>query len=294
MNTSSLVKTFEAQLDSALPLPSGPHRLVYEAARYSLHSGGKRLRPLLVLTTAQALQGNLERAYPFAVALEMIHTYSLIHDDLPGMDDDNFRRGKPTLHKAYNEGQAILAGDLLLTQAFEHILKATVFTSDEKVEALSILAQEAGGEGMIGGQSIDLQGTAKTTKSLNLLHSMKTGALFQAAVELGALSAKASHNTRKALRRFAYSLGLAFQIMDDVLDVTHAKEKHGKETSSDFDNHKITYATLMGIEPSKKAAEELLNIALKELDELECEFVDLKNLANYLVYRESAWKLTFF
>lgn len=270
---------FEERLEKTLPIPQGPHKVVYEAARYSLLSGGKRLRPLLVLVTADALGGSLENAYPAALAIEMIHTYSLIHDDLPGMDNDDFRRGKASLHKVYTEGQAILAGDLLLTEAFALLANAPL----SALEMIKTLSQASGGLGMIGGQAIDLLGTATTRQELETLHRMKSGALIAAAVDLGAIAAEAAPPMRAALKSFALSLGLAFQIIDDVLDVTQAEKKHGHKISSDAENDKTTFVTLLGIDGSKEAARTTLEEALSALP---YDLPPLRNLAHKLVYRE--------
>jgi geranylgeranyl pyrophosphate synthase len=265
MKSSPLLKPFEAYLEAAFPLPNTPYALVYEAARYALFAGGKRLRPLLLLQTAEALGAPLKKAYAPAGALEMIHTYSLIHDDLPAMDNDDFRRGKPTLHKIYPEGQALLAGDLLLTQAFECLAEAPDFSSDEKIEMIRILSQAAGGRGMIGGQALDLDGQALSQEALDLMHQMKTGALFEAAVELGAVTARAPQTVRQALKRFARYYGLAFQIQDDIRDVTHPKEKHGKALSSDAAKNKATYVSLMGLDASREALARIMELAEAEL-----------------------------
>lgn len=282
--THLLLKEFEDRLQNIFTPNNSAHSICYEAARYSLLSGGKRIRPLLTLVTAKCLGGDLDRAYLPAMAVEMIHTYSLIHDDLPGMDNDDMRRGKPTLHKVYPEGQAILAGDLLLTSAFDLLANGSNYEATEKLQMISILAQRSGGEGMIGGQAIDLLESVASQKDLDQLHSMKTGALIEAAIELGALSANASQEVIKTLRNFGKAIGLAFQIIDDVLDATHPDEKHGK--SSDVANGKVTYITLLGIEESKNCAKKILDLALNELDQLNFNFRPLKELANTLVYRE--------
>lgn len=284
MNCSALLNSFETRLNEAFQIPEGPHRIVYEAARYSLLSGGKRLRPLLVLTTAQCLGGDLDEALPAAIAVEMTHTYSLIHDDLPGMDNDDYRRGKLTLHKVYGEGQAILAGDLLLTLAFQTL--ATTHLPDAiKIEMISTLAACSGGSGMIGGQSIDLSGPIQNRSDLEQLHRMKTGALIQASVELGAISANALPATRKPLKNFAQQLGLAFQIIDDVIDITQPQAKHGHKISSDAENDKTTFVSLLGIDGSEQAASSILSSALKELDSIPHDLTPLKNLATTLVFR---------
>lgn len=289
MNSSLLQAQFEARLESALLPPAGPESIVYKAARYSLLSGGKRLRPLLLLVTAKEISNGdervMERAFTAALAVEMIHTYSLIHDDLPGMDNDDLRRGKPTLHKVYPEGQALLAGDLLLTSAFEHLAFADNFSAEEKIQLIQTLAKLSGGSGMIGGQAIDLAGEVQGKAGLDRLHQMKTGALIQASVMMGALAAGSSKSVLETLSRFAAHIGLAFQIVDDVLDVTHPEEKHGK--ASDSENGKTTYVSLLGQKKAEQTATELLHIAIKELETLNYNFVELKQVAKALVYREN-------
>lgn len=278
-----MLKTFEDALLKALPVPSNQERIVYEAASYALLTGGKRLRPQLLILTAKALGGSLEKALPAACAIEMIHTYSLIHDDLPAMDNDDLRRGKPTLHKVFPEGQAILAGDLLLTEAFGLLADSPLYTPEEKVALIQTLAKRSGGTGMIGGQSIDLSGIDLNEASLNRLHRMKTGALMAAAVEMGGITAGADPKTLKKLSSFAEKAGLAFQIVDDLLDVTHPEAKHGK--TSDKANDKNTYITLLGVEKTKASASLLLDEALGEINALEGDFIDLKKLAQTLVHR---------
>lgn len=286
INLTSLLKQFETSLEQILLPPAGPERVVYEAARYSLLSGGKRIRPLLTLLTAKALGESYSlRAFDAALAVEMIHTYSLIHDDLPGMDNDDFRRGKPTLHKAFSEGQAILAGDLLLNYAFEHLANSPFYDAEEKLKLIQVLSKRAGGKGMIGGQAIDLSGVELDKNSLDRLHLMKTGALIQAAIEMGAVAAGAAQEVQQTLARFGASIGLAFQIIDDVLDVTHPEEKHGK--ASDAGNGKNTYVSLMGKEAAEATADKLLTVAINELDQLNYNFIELKQLAKALVYREN-------
>lgn len=195
------------------------HHSLYEAARYVLLSEGKRIRPLLTLAIATMLGGSCDKALQAACALEMIHTYSLIHDDLPCMDDDDFRRGKPTLHKIYNEGHAVLVGDFLLTFAFEILAEAPLLSAHQKVRLISILARAAGGEGMIGGQVLDL--SQNTSVSLAELHQRKTGALFTAAVQFGGVLADCSSEIFSLLTAFGEKIGFLFQVVDDVLDQEH-------------------------------------------------------------------------
>jgi len=256
------------------------------AARYSLMSGGKRLRPILTLATAESFGNNsLSAAMTAACAIEMIHTYSLIHDDLPCMDNDDYRRGQPTLHKVVSEGHAVLAGDFLLTYAFEVIANADALTADQKVSLTRLLAKSAGGDGMIGGQVMDLEaeGVKINQEQLSKIHRFKTGAMMTASVEAGAIAAQASSTDITHLRAFGDDIGLAFQIIDDVIDVTATFKK---KRQSDQDNNKVTYVTLMGLEPARKAAYSLLDRALAHLLKLSCDTNILRELAYCLVQRE--------
>lgn len=279
----TFLKAFESKLIEALPLPEGKERIVYEAAHYALLTGGKRLRPQLLWLTAEGLGASLEKALPAAVALEMIHTYSLIHDDLPAMDNDDFRRGKPTLHKVFPEGQAILAGDLLLTEAFRLLAECPLYSDKEKVALIRILSTHSGGAGMIGGQAIDLSSHHTDRSNLDRLHTLKTGALMAAAVEMGAVIAHASPESTQALSTFAKKAGLAFQIVDDLLDVTHPEAKHGK--TSDASNQKTTYVSLLGESKSLESANDVLASALQDLSTVQGQFIPLKSLAESLVNR---------
>ena len=223
-----------------------PYKHLFQAARYTLLSGGKRVRPLLTLLITEMLGGDTDVALLPACCIEMIHTYSMIHDDLPCMDDDDFRRGKPTLHKVYNEGHAVLTGDYLLTLPFELISQDHRLTSHQKVDLIHILSSASGWRGLIGGQVVDLLNGPKSPDELRELHLQKTGALFIAAVDMGAVVAEATAEVRRKLRSFAESFGLAFQILNDILDVTSSEELRGTEISSDVKNGKVTYLTVMG------------------------------------------------
>lgn len=259
-----------------------------EAARYSLFAGGKRLRPLLTLSTAEALGTSPEKALTAACALELVHTYSLIHDDLPCMDDDDLRRGKPTLHKAFNEATAVLAGDYLLTYSFEVIASDKELTETQKIRLITILAQAAGGGGMIGGQLLDMkaEGEQLPLERLATIHRFKTGAMISASVAFGAVIAGAEGKVLEQLAQFGYDIGLAFQIVDDLLDVTQTEELLGKTANSDLVNDKSTYVSLLGIEGAKRAAAELLGSALERLEALPLRGDRLKELALYLVERK--------
>ncbi|MCB1113824.1 MAG: polyprenyl synthetase family protein [Chlamydiia bacterium] len=282
-NSKPLLEAFETALLKTLRVPEREEAIVYKAAHYALLTGGKRLRPQLLIYTALGLGASLEKALPAAAALEMIHTYSLIHDDLPAMDNDDLRRGKPTLHKVFDEGQAILAGDLLLTEAFRYLSECSLYTAEEKVRLIQTLSTRSGGQGMIGGQAIDLLGIELSQEALDRLHSLKTGALMAAAVEMGAIVAGADSQTTAPLSRFALKAGLAFQIIDDLLDVTHPENKHGKD--SDSKNDKNTYVTLLGTEGTQKMAAQVLQEAIKELAAVPGDFAPLKALAETLVFR---------
>ena len=268
-----LVPAFEARY--LQPFTGGEAARLAEAMRYSLEAGGKRVRPVLCMLAAEAAGGKAEEALSCAVALEFIHTYSLIHDDLPAMDDDDLRRGKPTNHMVFGEGQAILAGDGLLTEAFRVIVADGALSAERRVEAVAVLAEAAGWRGMVGGQSLDLLGEELTRSGqpyglehLQLIHRLKTGALLRAAVELGAVAAGAAPAQRKALREAGALLGLAFQIQDDILDATATAEQMGKRVGKDEGKGKITYPLLLGLEGARRALAETTERAIAQLQSL--------------------------
>ncbi len=279
----------EKELAKLVPAKKGKFSQLFEAARYSLLNGGKRLRPLFTLATCECLGGNLEAALTPACVIEMIHTYSLIHDDLPCMDDDDFRRGQPTLHKVYSEGYAVLVGDFLLTDAFRLLTQAPYLNAEQKLDLIQLISSCAGGEGMIGGQMMDIevQNQPLDLPSLNILHHYKTGCLIQAAVQCGGIVAQANSPTLQILKDFSLKLGLAYQIVDDILDVTMSEVKHGKEVSSDLSNSKTTYATLVGIEGSYKIVQDLLKLALEKLNHLPGNPSLLIELAHLITERQS-------
>lgn len=262
----------ENHLDSLLAEQQTPYAHLFQAARYSTLGGGKRIRPLLTLAVTHTLQGNLQSAIQPACALELIHTYSMIHDDLPAMDDDDFRRGKPSLHKAFTEGHAILTGDFLLTYAFEVLSTAPYLSAHQALELVFLLSKNAGGHGMIAGQVMDINENKHLLDldDVTLIHQTKTGALIAAAIEFGAIIANSSPTERLLLKQFGQEIGLAFQILDDVLDITSSKTKHGHALSSDLKNQKSTYATLLGVERAKEIAELKVQSALSTLSSLEC------------------------
>ncbi len=267
------------------------YKLLFESMRYSVENGGKRVRPLLTLLFCDACGGDVSKALPLACAVEYIHTYSLIHDDLPCMDNDDFRRGKPSNHKVYGESFALLAGDGLLTAAFEKITdwqKAGLYGSDVAVKAVYALSHLAGSRGMIGGQVVDLLNENNPNANfdtLELMDSLKTGALIEAACTLGCIAAEADDEKIKAAAEFAQKIGLAFQIKDDILDVTGSLEKVGKPSGSDAQNGKVTYITLLGVEECQKLVDKLTDDALSALDVFE-DNVALKEYALYLAKRD--------
>lgn len=281
-NDISLV---ESRLTDLLPKCANGQDEVVEAMKYSLVNGGKRLRPVLCLEFAKACGGDRFDALDFACAVEYIHTYSLIHDDLPCMDDDDMRRGKPSCHKQFGEATALLAGDALLTHAFQIVAGAEL--DDSKIAlACGLLAQNAGVQGMVGGQVIDLKYESESPDLRQLLsvHRLKTGALISAACLLGCIAAGADDKKIAAASAYAYDLGVAFQIKDDILDVTGSSEELGKPVGSDEDNNKTTYVSLRGIENAQKDVEKLTSAAISRLSDFQnTEF--LEALSRYLVNR---------
>lgn len=262
---------------------------VREAMSYSLKNGGKRIRPLLVLEFCRVCGGNIEDALGFACAIEMIHTYSLIHDDLPCMDDDDFRRGKPSCHKQFGEEYALLAGDGLLTLAFETALSCGEgIDSNNKIKAVSMIANLAGISGMVGGQVLDLQseGTEPTLERLKCIDRLKTGALIKASVLAGCYAANVNDNAiLSAAEKYAECIGLAFQIVDDILDVTSDSETLGKPVGSDEKNDKITYVSLMGIENARQQIDALTKEAIDALSVFSGNTDFLKDFALKLANR---------
>ena len=259
---------------------------VTKAMRYSLSNGGKRLRPIFVLEFCRMCGGDVNKALPYACAIEYIHTYSLIHDDLPCMDNDDMRRGKPSCHKMCGEATALLAGDALLTHAFE-ICSASELSDSQNLRAVSLLSQNAGVGGMIGGQVIDLKYEQSDPSISDILtvHRLKTGALISAACILGCIAAGADDETIALASRYAYMIGTAFQIRDDLLDIMGDEEKLGKPVGSDADNDKTTYVTLVGADRAQQDVKTLTDKAVEILD----SFSDndfMKTLSEYLVNRE--------
>jgi len=278
----------EETLDILLPLPEGGERRVIEAMRYALLAGGKRLRPFLTVATADLFGVDRECSLRAGAAIECIHTYSLVHDDLPAMDDDELRRGQPTLHKAYDEATAILAGDGLLTFAFE-LLADEATHADPNVRAALVrtVARAAGHRGMVGGQMLDLEAEHKTLdeQQITRLQQMKTGALIVASVEAGALLGKASARLRYALIGYARAMGLAFQIADDLLDHTASATELGKATGKDAEAGKATLVSLVGEQRARQQAHILTEQALGYLDEFSDRTALLREVAMFAIHR---------
>ncbi len=279
----------EEFLKTALPSTDCIQHSVLDAMRYSLLAGGKRLRAMLVLEFCRLCGGKPETALPFAAALEMIHAYSLIHDDLPCMDDDDLRRGKPSCHIAYGEAIALLAGDGLLTYAFETASRPILELDPQRqLKAVQVLSKAAGTYGMIGGQVVDIEheDTPIDRETLSLLHKMKTGALICAAAHLGCIAAGASPEQEKAADLYAQNLGLAFQITDDILDAVGEESLLGKPVGSDAENHKTTYVTLLGLEGARQEVLRITETAKSALLELDWDCSFLCSLADSLAVRQ--------
>ena len=283
---NAYINSINTALAKSIPDAKSGQKDVIKAMKYSLSGGGKRLRPVLVLEFCRACGGDVDSAMPFALAIEYVHTYSLIHDDLPCMDDDDMRRGNPSCHKMFGQSTALLAGDALLTHAFEQLASAEL--EDEKIaQATMLLAQNAGVGGMIGGQVLDLLYENKiepTVSDVIDVYRMKTGALISASCLLGCIAAGASEDKLTAASKFAYNLGVAFQIQDDILDIEGDEELTGKPVGSDVEQDKTTYVSLVGIDKAKKDVERLTANAIAYLD----AFPDsgfLKALAAYLINR---------
>ncbi|MEW6219024.1 MAG: polyprenyl synthetase family protein [Thermodesulfobacteriota bacterium] len=279
----------EKALAASLPEPNGYLADHLKAMGYSLLAGGKRVRPILCLAAAEALGCPAERALPAACALEYVHTYSLIHDDLPAMDDDDLRRGRPTSHKVFGEAAAILAGDSLLTMAFEILSRpATPLPADQCLTQVRILARAAGPLGMVGGQAVDIasEGQPVDADTLAFIHRHKTGALITAAVQLGAVAAAADEGQFAAFTAYGQHLGLTFQIVDDILNVTSTPEELGKAVGSDAARHKATYPGLFGMEASWRKAEAAAQAAASALAGLGENAWHLRALARYVLTRK--------
>jgi geranylgeranyl diphosphate synthase type II len=296
MNLDSYLKDrldlVDRGLDTFLPDADRLPGALHKAMRYSVFAGGKRIRPILMCAACEAVGGMAEMALPAACAIEMLHTYSLIHDDLPAMDDDDFRRGRPTNHKVFGEATAILAGDALLTEAFLLLSAPEVLpavTAEVRRDLIHILAHAAGSLGMVGGQVVDMESEGKTINlpTLEYIHTHKTGALILAAVQMGALIGGADATTMTALTRFGEAAGLAFQIADDILDIIGEQDVVGKDIGSDQARGKATYPALLGLEEAKRRACELRDLGITALSELGTAAEPLRQIVHYIVDRSS-------
>lgn len=280
----------DEKLDRYLPAGERLPASLHQAMRYSVFAGGKRMRPLLLIAACEAVGGRMESALPTACAMEMIHTYSLIHDDLPAMDDDDYRRGRLTNHKVFGETTAILAGDALLTQAF--ILLATPvpgvsISAAERLRVLQIIATAAGSLGMVGGQVVDMESEGRTVELpiVEFIHTHKTGALILASLQAGAILGNADSRAFAALTRYGECAGLAFQIADDILDIVGEQALLGKDVGSDVHRGKATYPALLGLAESRSRAEELRDLAIAALTPLGTGAEPLRALVSFIVDR---------
>ncbi len=276
-------------LEKYIEEKDAPQATIYKAMNYSINAGGKRIRPVIMLAAAELVCGNYEGVMPFACALEMIHTYSLIHDDLPCMDNDDLRRGKPTNHRVYGEAIAVLAGDALLNKAFETILKNSQMSPNMTIAAMSEIANASGTEGMIGGQVIDIESENKQIDAVTLmtLHLNKTAALIMTAAKVGALLAGGSREDLLLMEEFSRYLGIAFQIKDDILDVEGNEEVLGKKTGADEENQKSTFVSIYGLEQSKNILADYTQKAIETLTPYGEKAMFLVELAKFLLGREN-------
>ena len=283
-------KLIDERMLSFLPQGKAYPESIHEAMHYSLLAGGKRLRPVLVMAAAEAVGGDRHTILPFAIAAELIHTYTLIHDDLPALDNDDLRRGKPTNHKVFGEAIAILAGDALLTQAFIIMTRAAGMETVPPeciLKATHEMACALGSTGMIGGQVVDLESEGKRVNSetLEYIHIYKTGFLIRACIRCGGVLSQASKGQLSSLSSFGAHIGLAFQIIDDILDITGDQEKLGKDIGSDLTKNKATYPALYGLEESKRKAEELVEESIDCLNEFDDRADPLREIARFFVQR---------
>ena len=281
----------EEILKGALPQETSLQKTIFEAMEYSVMGGGKRIRPVMMLESYRLFGGEeLERVAPFMAAQEMIHTYSLVHDDLPAMDNDDLRRGRKTTHVVYGEDMGILAGDALLNYAYETVADALVRTEDKQAaaRAFQILATKAGVYGMVGGQVVDVQktGQALDEETLEFIYRLKTGALLEASLMAGAALAGADETQLQQMERIGYLVGMAFQIQDDILDVTSTTQELGKPVGSDDRNEKTTYVTLYGMEDAEAAVEEYSREAMQLLEKLPGDRTFLREMITMLIHRK--------
>lgn len=285
-------KIVDEALDRYLPGEDTFPSSIFKSVRYSVFAGGKRIRPILCMGSAEAVGGNIEEVLPVACALELIHTYSLIHDDLPVMDDDDYRRGKLTNHKVFGEDIAILAGDALLTEAFRLMSKkefAGKTPPDRLLSVISDISEAAGFLGMVGGQIVDVQSEGKKVgeETLNYIHTHKTGAMITTSIRAGAIISGAGNNEIAALSDYGRHIGLAFQIADDILDVEGNQETLGKDIGSDRKRGKVTFPAIFGMEKSRKKARDLVNKALADIAQFDSRAEPLRMIATYIIERSS-------
>ena len=293
--TQDWVKEVDQALDRLLIQEDIPPQIIHQSMRYSMFAGGKRLRPILCLETAAMFGADIKEVMPTACALEMIHTYSLIHDDLPDLDNDDFRRGKPTNHKMYGNAMAILAGDALLTRAFEVLgSEALQYANDpmvvNRLQANFEIAEAIGSKGMIGGQVVDIlseNNPVKEASILRYIHTHKTGDLIKVSVRSGALLAGATEEELDNITVYAQKIGMAFQITDDILDIEGDQAELGKDIGSDQKNEKLTFPSLYGLEKSKRMAENAITDALRFLEKTGKDSTYLRELANYILTRKN-------
>lgn len=284
------VVNIEDLLNEYMPKVEGYQKTIFDSMNYSLKAGGKRLRPILTLEACKLVGGNEKDAYPFAVAIEMIHTYSLIHDDLPALDNDDLRRGRKTNHKVYGEAMAILAGDGLLNYAYEIMLRESLSKGEPEkyLKAINEIAKASGIYGMIGGQVVDIESEGKSIDmgKLDFIHMNKTAAIIIGCMRAGAIIGGASEEELANVTKYAKNIGLSFQIVDDILDIVGDEAKLGKKVGSDIDNEKSTYPSLIGLEKSKETANKLIAEAKMSIDYINKDSEFLNNLADYIVDRE--------
>ena len=284
----SYTQQVDAQLELIIPQAAGPASKLYKAMRYSVFNGGKRVRPALCFAAADAIGASNSNTAKVAAAVEMIHAYSLIHDDLPAMDDDDLRRGVPTCHIKFDEATAILAGDGLQSLAFKQLTELADLPASINLKLIAILSDLAGCNGMVSGQAVDLASTGKqlSAEELNFMHNHKTGALIEASVVMGALATDQATDTQiEALKQYARAIGLAFQIQDDILDVESSTEELGKNQGSDSANDKATYTSILGLEKARSEAERLYQTSIDALSIFSASADPLRALAKFIVHR---------
>ncbi len=292
VNLKTYLATRAAEVDAAMDgfLPKAKERpaTIHAAMRYSVFAGGKRLRPVLCLAAAEACGGEISNALAPACAVELMHTYSLVHDDLPAMDDDDLRRGRPTCHKVYGEGMAVLCGDALLTESFIVLAQTAATKRYGTRDYIAELAETGGSRKLIGGQVMDLEGEGKklTKRDLVRIHEAKTAALLTTSLRLGAMTANATPAKLEALTLFGHALGLAFQVIDDILDVTQSTEMLGKTAGKDQAVEKSTYPAILGLDASRKEAARLTKAAMDALKPFGTKAARLEEIASHLLKRE--------